>query len=65
MIVRLQSTLTMAKPRSHMICIGACRPGLMLTMPTSNDGHCYSFFTNAGKSMKHAAFNEEWIAEGD
>ena len=25
----------------------------------------YSFFTNAGKSMKHAAFNEEWIAEGD
>ncbi len=25
----------------------------------------YSYFVEAGKSMKHAAFNEEWIKEGD
>jgi predicted neuraminidase len=25
----------------------------------------YSYFVDAGKSMKHAAFNEDWIKEGD
>ncbi len=25
----------------------------------------YSFFTNEGKSMKHAMFDEKWISEGD
>jgi predicted neuraminidase len=25
----------------------------------------YSYFVDAGKSMKHAAFNEEWIRQGD
>jgi predicted neuraminidase len=28
--------------------------------------HCvYSYFVEGGKSMKHAAFDEEWIAVGD
>lgn len=28
--------------------------------------HCvYSFFVDAGKSMKHAAFNEAWVLAGD
>jgi predicted neuraminidase len=28
--------------------------------------HCaYSYFVEGGKSMKHAAFNEEWIRAGD
>jgi predicted neuraminidase len=25
----------------------------------------YSYFVAAGKSMKHAAFNEAWIKQGD
>jgi predicted neuraminidase len=25
----------------------------------------YSYFVNAGKSMKHAAFNEAWVMQGD
>ncbi len=34
----------------------------------SRDGtiHCvYSYFVDEGKSMKHAAFNEEWVLEGE
>jgi predicted neuraminidase len=28
--------------------------------------HCvYSYFIAEGKSMKHAAFNEAWVAAGD
>lgn len=28
--------------------------------------HCvYSYFVEEGKSMKHAAFNEEWVLQGD
>jgi predicted neuraminidase len=25
----------------------------------------YSYFVDGGKSMKHAAFNEEWVQAGD
>lgn len=38
------------------------------TIIQSQDGliHCvYSYFVEGGKSMKHAAFNEEWIEQGD
>jgi len=38
------------------------------TVIQSKDGmiHCvYSYFVEGGKSMKHAAFNEEWIEAGD
>ncbi len=38
------------------------------TVIQTKDGliHCvYSYFASGGKSMKHAAFNEEWIAAGD
>ncbi|QDT52555.1 Sialidase precursor [Caulifigura coniformis] len=38
------------------------------TVIQSRDGmiHCvYSYFVDGGKSMKHAAFNEEWIEAGD
>ena len=38
------------------------------TVIQSRDGmiHCvYSYFVEGGKSMKHAAFNEEWIEKGD
>lgn len=38
------------------------------TVIQGRDGtiHCvYSYFVEGGKSMKHAAFNEAWIIEGD
>jgi predicted neuraminidase len=38
------------------------------TVIQARDGliHCvYSYFVEGGKSMKHAAFNEEWIEAGD
>jgi predicted neuraminidase len=38
------------------------------TVIQAKDGtiHCvYSYFVEGGKSMKHAAFNEEWVEQGD
>jgi predicted neuraminidase len=38
------------------------------TVIQSRDGliHCvYSYFVEGGKSMKHAAFNEEWVEKGE